>query len=32
MLLEKAQSQDAMDSDLLDRIETLLGYEAEPKE
>lgn len=32
MLLDKAQSQEQMDSDLLDRIETLLGYEAEPKE
>jgi hypothetical protein len=32
MLLEKAQSQEAMDSELLDRIETLLGYGTEPKE
>jgi len=32
MLLDKAQSQEAMDGELLDRIETLLGYEAEPRE
>jgi Family of unknown function (DUF5343) len=29
MLLDKAQSQEQMDADLLDRIETLLGYQAE---
>jgi hypothetical protein len=32
MLLDKAQSQETMDSELLNRIETLLGYEGEPKE
>lgn len=31
MLLKKAESQDEMDSGLLDRIETLLGYDAEPQ-
>jgi hypothetical protein len=31
MLLKKAESQEEMDSGLLDRIETLLGYETEPK-
>lgn len=32
MLLDKAQSQEQMDAELLDRIETLLGYGSEPKE
>jgi len=32
MLLKKAESQDEMDSGLLDRIETLLGYGTGPKE
>ena len=32
MLLDKAQAQEAMDGELLDRIETLLGYGTEPKE
>jgi len=32
MLLKKVEEQDQMDGELLDRIETLLGYEAEPKE
>ncbi len=32
MLMEKAQGQEQLDPDLLDRIETLLGYREAPKE
>jgi hypothetical protein len=32
MLLDKAQEQEEMDSALLDRIETLLGFQPKGKE